>query len=91
MREVRRKNRKAVVRKESANTLEHESRQLNDMDENKEELSFIPSAVSSWHEPKLICDRQCWKKGLQYMDIASLPRLLQSEARRQEGASASSR
>ena len=35
-----------VVRKESADTQEYESCQLSDMDE-KEELSFIPSAVSS--------------------------------------------
>ena len=46
-----------------------------DVDENKEELSFIPSAVSSlagWHEPKFVCDRQCREKGFQYCDIASV-------------------
>ena len=49
--EQEQKKRKAVVRKESADTQEYESCQLNamdlDMDENKEELSFIPCAVSS--------------------------------------------
>ena len=33
-----------------------------DMDENKEELSFAPSALSDsagWHEPEFMCDRQC--------------------------------
>ena len=36
------------------------------MDENKEELSFIPSAVSSsagWYEQQFMCDRQCREKG----------------------------
>ena len=35
------------------------------MDENKEELNFIPSAVSSsagWYEPQFMCDRQCREK-----------------------------
>ena len=55
-------------------TLEFASCQLNDMDENKEELSFIPSAVSSsagWREPQFMCDRQCPKKRFQYFAIAS--------------------
>ena len=50
MLEFLRKKRKAVVRKESADTQESESYQLNgmdvDMNENKEELSFIPSVVT---------------------------------------------
>ena len=35
------------------------------MDENKEELNFIPSAVSSsagLYEPQFVCDRQCREK-----------------------------
>ena len=50
------------MRKESADTQEYESCQQNDievvMHENKEELSFVPSAVSSsagWHEPNFSC------------------------------------
>ena len=46
-----------------------------DMDENMEELSFVPSAVSSsaqWQEPRFMCDRQCWVTGVQYLDIASV-------------------
>ena len=73
------KKRKAVVRKESADSQESESYQLNDMDvdmnENKEELSFIPSVVSrsaGWHEPKFMCDTQCHKDGFKYDDIASV-------------------
>ena len=73
------KKRRALVRKEWAETQEYESCQQNDMnvdvDENKEELSFIPSAVSSlagWHEPKFVCDRQCREKEFQYCDIASV-------------------
>ena len=48
---------------------------LNDMDVDMEELSFIPSAVSSsagWHEPQFMCVRQCWKSGFQYFEIASV-------------------
>ena len=100
------KKRKATVRKESADTQECVSCQLNelevDMDENKKELSFIPSAVRSWagwHEPKFMCDKQCWKKALVRHHISNgaghwravhdkpLQLLLQSEARRKEGAS----
>ena len=62
------------MRKESADTQEYESCQLTDMDvdmdENKEEWSFIPSAVSSsagWHEPKLMCDRQCREEGFKLL------------------------
>ena len=58
---------------------EHESCQLNDMDvdtdENKEEFSLIPSAVSSsvkWHEPQFTCDRQCWTRGFKNFEIASV-------------------
>ena len=44
----RRKKRKAKVRKESVDTQEKDSCQLHDLDvdmgENKEELSFLPSA-----------------------------------------------
>ena len=47
-----------MLRKESADTQEYESCQLNDMDvdmdENEQELSFIPIAVSDsagWLEP----------------------------------------
>ena len=46
------KRRKAAVRKESADLQEHESCQRNDMEvdknEDKEELSVTPSAVSSY-------------------------------------------
>ena len=44
------------------------------LDENNEESSFIPSAVSSsagWHEPKFMCDRQCGKDGFKFYDITS--------------------
>ena len=50
------------MRKESVDTQEKDSCQLHDMDvdmgENKEELSFLRSAVSSssgWHEPQFRC------------------------------------
>ena len=63
---------KAVVRKESENTQGYQSCQLNDkdvgMDEDKEEPTFIPSAVSKtagWHAPKVMCDRQCHKESFQ--------------------------
>ena len=55
-----------VVRKESADTKEYESCQLTDMDvdmdEHKEELIFVPSAVSSsagWRAPKFMCQAYC--------------------------------
>ena len=54
-----------MVREQSADAQEYEWCQEKDMDvevdENKEELSFIPSAVSSsagWHEPQFMCDRR---------------------------------
>ena len=72
------KKRKAVVRKESADTQEYEPCQQNDMDvdmdENKEELRFVRSAVSDsagWHEIKCRCHRQCWKEGLKFCDVAA--------------------
>ena len=67
------------VRKEWADTQEYESCQQNDMnvdvDENKEEVSFNPSAVSSSagrHEPKFVCDRQCREKEFWCCEIASV-------------------
>ena len=55
---------KAVVRKESAETQKYDSHKPKDMDvdidENKEEVSFVPSAAcdsAGWHEPRLRCDR----------------------------------
>ena len=104
--ELAEEKRKAVVRKESADTQEQESCQLNDMDvdmDEKEELSFVPSAVSrtaGWHEPKLVCDRQCREDGFQVprhrvsdggrrrrgAHDEPLQGLLQCEARRDEGA-----
>ena len=82
-----------MARKESADTQEYLSCQFNEMDvdtdENKEGLSFIPSAVSS---------SAGWRQAvLQYFDIASvrvvtepytihLREMLQSEARQNEGA-----
>ena len=55
-----------MVRKESADTHEYEAYHVDgvdvDVDESKEELSFVPSVVSDsvgWHEPKFRCDRQC--------------------------------
>ena len=57
------------MRKESADTQEHESCWLNDVevdiDENQEESSFVPRVVrelAGWYEPKSMCDRHCWKK-----------------------------
>ena len=73
------KKRKAVVQKESADTQEYESCQQNDMDvdmdENNEELSFVPSAVSdsaAWHEPKFMCDRQRRTGGLKCYETATI-------------------
>ena len=80
--------RKAAVRKEPAEAQDYESCQLNDMevdmDENKEESSFIPSAVISsagWQEPKVMCDGQCLKEGFKYYDTA--PAMVE-ENRREE-------
>ena len=73
------KKRKAVLRRESADTQEYESCQRNDVDvdmcENKDELSFIPSAVVSsagWCEHQFTRDRQSRKKGFLYFGIASV-------------------
>ena len=59
------RKKKGAVRKESAVTQVSESCQQNDMDvdmdENKDELSFVPSAVSGtagWHEPKFKFHKQ---------------------------------
>ena len=56
--------RKVVVRDESADTHEYEANHTDGMDgdmgESKEELSFVPSAVSDRvqrHEPQFRCDR----------------------------------
>ena len=61
--------RKAVVRKESAGTQDcvvpAERHVMWDMEENMEELTFFPSAVSDsavWYEPQFTCDRQCRRK-----------------------------
>ena len=69
----------AAVRQESAETQEYESCQQKDMkvdtSENKEELSFVPSAVSDspgWHEPRFMCDRTCRKGGFKFHDIAAM-------------------
>ena len=46
-----------------------------DVNENTEELSFIPSTVSNsgdWHEPQFMCDKQCRRKGFKYSHIASV-------------------
>ena len=58
------KKRKAAIRKESASTQQHESCQQNDMEvdmeENKEERSFVPSSVSNsagGHDPMFMCAR----------------------------------
>ena len=71
------KKRKAVVRKESADTGEYESCQWNNMDmdmnENVEELSSFPIAVrrsAGWHKHKFMCDRQCRVKGFKCCPIA---------------------
>ena len=43
-------------------------------DEGKEDMSFVPSAVSDsaqWHEPKFMCDRQGRKGGFKFCDIAA--------------------
>ena len=68
-----------MLRRESADTQEHESCQLNDMDveayENEEKLRFIPSAVSSsagWHEPNFSVTGNVGEKGFKYNDIASV-------------------
>ena len=67
------------MRKRIGRHEEHASCQQNglnvDMDENNEELSFVPRAVSDsagWHEPKLRCDRQCRKEGFKFYEIASI-------------------
>ena len=46
-----------------------------DMDESKEELSFVPSAVSDstgWHETKSRCSKQHQKEGFKFYDVASV-------------------
>ena len=67
-----------MVRKESADTQVYESCQQNNMEvdwwEDKEELGFVPRAVSDsagWCEPKFMCDWQCRKEGFKFYDIAS--------------------
>ena len=68
-----------MIGKESGDTREHESCQQNGvdvgMDETKEGLSFVASAVrdsAGWHEPKFKCDRQWRKEGFKFNDIASI-------------------
>ena len=90
MGKVRRNRRQAVVRRESADTLENEA------------MSHIPNPVSrtaGWHEPKFMCDRQCRMEGFKYNEIASVQveddsvlhkikphkKLLRFEARREGG------
>ena len=49
------KKRNAIVRKETTDTQEYQAYHIDGMDLNKEEMSFVPSAVSDsvgWHEPK---------------------------------------
>ena len=96
--------RRAVVRKEWADTQEYESCQQNDMnvdvDENKEEVSFVPSAVSSSAEPIFVRHavpgewvpvlRNCISDGGRRWSAAHdtpLQRLLEFEAMRKEGTS----
>ena len=45
------------------------------MDENTEDMSYIPIAVSNsagWHDSKLMCDRQWQDELFQHFDIASV-------------------
>ena len=45
------------------------------MDENKEEFSFVPSAVSDsagWHEPRFMCDRKCTTEDFKFHDISAI-------------------
>ena len=84
-----------MVRKESADTLEYKSCQMKNMDGNK------CGEQDGSHEPRFMCDRQCWKEGFKYCDIASVmveddgephtirlcKRTVTIEARRKEGAS----
>ena len=67
-----------MVREESADTEECGSCQLNnmdmDMDENQRNRATFPAVSRSavWHEPKFMCDKQCWEKGFKYHAIASV-------------------
>ena len=71
------KKRKAVVRKEFADTQEYESRQQ-DWNKSLEELAFVPSAVSdsaAWRDSfrvKYMCDKKCNKEGFKFCDIAAI-------------------
>ena len=67
------KKRKAGVRKESVETQEYESYQQNgmDADEDKEELCFVPSAVSSsagFREARFKCGGRCRCEGFNGWD-----------------------
>ena len=73
------REKKAAERKESAETQDYESCQQNgmgvDRDLDKEEMSFVPGAVSDsvgWHEPRFMCDRHSGKDGFKFHDIASV-------------------
>ena len=96
------KKRRAAEWKGSAEMQDYESCQQNDtevdVDENKEELSLFPSAVSDsvgWHEPRFMCYRQCRREDFKFYDVrrvddggrrrrAAHDQLLQFEARRKE-------
>ena len=100
------KKRKAVVRKESADAQEYERGQRNDMDvdadEDKEELSFAPSAVSGLDgvtssvsavddvgkkRVQLFRHRSsAWRRERRATHDEALRRLLPRKARREEGA-----
>ena len=57
------------TRNDSGETQEYESCQ-NDMDEDEEELSFVPSAVSDsagWREPKFVCKQAVQGRRLQVL------------------------
>ena len=72
-----------MVRKESTDSQEFESCQLNtidmNVDENKEEVSFIRSVVNGragWHEPKFILQRTVQARWFEFLHGGSRRRAL---------------
>ena len=61
-----------VIRVESEETQDY-VREANDMNqEEAEEISFVPSAISGPQKPLLRCDKQCSEKSLSCWQLASV-------------------
>ena len=60
-----------IIRVESEETQDH-VREANDMDqEEAEEISFVPGAISVQEKPLFRCDNQCSEKTLSFRQLAS--------------------